>query len=232
MAGKRRLTITGLGSGGVHDLTLGTWQTIQKADILFLRTADHPVVDWIKKRGVVFSTFDAVYEQYDDFTRVYETITERLIRATTAGKHLVYAVPGHPMVAERTTKLLLVRGPREGIDVKVQGGPSFLEQVFTRLKIDPIDGLLILDGLDLDAKMLHPRVPTVIAQVYDPLTASDVKLTLMERYPDEHEVTVAHALGVSHLEHIQRVPLYAMDHDFPVSSLSLIFIPPLKGVPV
>lgn len=227
MAGEGRLTIVGLGSGDQDDLTLGTWHILQKADKLYLRTAQHPVVDWLRQQEVTFTTFDALYEQYDHFSAVYEVIVERLIAAASAGTSIVYAVPGHPMVAEQTTHMLLQRGEQAGVDVEVVGGRSFLEQAFTSLRIDPIDGFLLLNGLSLTPESLNPRTPTVIAQVYDQLTASDVKLTLMERYPDDYEVTVAHALGINEQEHVHRVPLYELDHNFPLSSLSLVFVPPV-----
>lgn len=226
MSSEGRITVIGLGSGDESDLTLGTWQILQKAERLYLRTAHHPVVDWLRRQGVTFSTFDDVYEQHDRFAPVYEDVVDCLI-GEARGTHVVYAVPGHPMVAEQTTQLLLERGPQRGVDVEVKGGCSFLEEAFTRLTLDPINGFLLLNGLDFTAGACNPRIPTIIAQVYDQMTASDVKLTLMERYPDDFEVTVAHALGVDGRERIRRVPLYELDHDFPVSSLSLVMVPPV-----
>lgn len=225
---ERRLTIVGLGSGNKDDLTLGAWHAMKEADQLYLRTANHPVVAWLKQQGIAFTTFDGVYEQHNQFSDVYDWIVEHLIAATIDASHVVYAVPGHPLVAEQTTHRLLDLGKKANIEVEIIGGRSFLEQVFTRFKIDPIDGLLVLDGLGLSAERLSPRTPTIIAQVYDQLTASDVKLTLMERYPDDYAVVVAHALGIPHEERVYRVPLYEMDHQFPVSSHSLLFVPPVK----
>lgn len=228
MAGtERRLTIVGLGSGDKDDLTLGAWHTLQEAERLFLRTAHHPVVAWLQQQGVSFTTFDDVYERHDQFSDVYDRIVEQLMAATEEVSTVVYAVPGHPMVAEETTHRLLKLGEKANIEVEIIGGRSFLEQVFTSFKIDPIDGLLLLDGLGLTAEQLSPRTPTVIAQVYDQLTASDVKLTLMERYPDDFTIVVAHALGIPHEERIRRVPLYEIDHQFPLSSHSLLFVPPV-----
>ena len=37
----------------------------------------------------------------------------------------------------------------------------------------------------------------LIGQVYDAFSASEVKLTLMEKYPDEYEVTIVTAAGSS-----------------------------------
>src|SRR5690606_40714553 len=59
---------------------------------------------------------------------------------------LVYAVPGHPMVAEQTVQLLLKQAEQEGVTVDIVGGISFLDGLFARLKMDPIEGFALLDG--------------------------------------------------------------------------------------
>lgn len=221
-----RITIVGLGNGDENDLTLGVLKILRKTEQLFLRTEDHPVVPWLKEQGLTFSTFDTVYEQHDQFAPVYADIVEQLITAAN-GRHVVYAVPGHPMVAEQTTQLLLQQGQLNRIDVEVKGGRSFLEAVFARFELDPINGFVLLNALGFTARQCHPRMTTVIAQVYNQVVASDVKLTLMERYPDDYEVIVAHALGIAGQERIQRVPLYELDHGFSASSLSLVIVPPV-----
>lgn len=223
---KGTITVVGLGSGDKDDLTFETWDLLKGANRLFLRTEDHPVVSWLKRRGLTYRTFDDVYERYDRFQPVYEEVVETLFREAAKGA-VVYAVPGHPMVAEKTTQLLLDRGPSRGIRVDVKGGRSFLEALFGRLRLDPIDGFLLLDGSSLVVDQLNPRLNTVIAQVYDLFTASDVKLTLMERYPDDWEVVVVHALGITGKEAITPMPLYALDRSFPVSSHSLVVVPPV-----
>ncbi|WP_054951047.1 nucleoside triphosphate pyrophosphohydrolase [Numidum massiliense] len=226
MREKGSLTIVGLGSGDESDLTLEVWRTLQQATHIFLRTARHPVVAYLEREGLRFTAFDDAYEQHAQFADVYEEIVARLFAAAEVDE-IVYAVPGHPMVAEQTTQMLIARGETAGIPVEVKGGRSFLEAIFTRLNVDPIDGFQLLDALTLTADACNPRLFTVIAQVYDQLTASDVKLTLMERYPDNTAVIVAHNLGIAGQEHIKRVPLYELDHGFPVSSLSVVAVPPV-----
>ena len=59
--------------------------------------------------------------------------------------------------------------------------------------LDPVDGLQICDALELAAlhhPSLNPDKPALIAQVYSRAIASDLKLTLMNQYPPEHEVWV------------------------------------------
>ncbi|MCK9911807.1 nucleotide pyrophosphohydrolase, partial [Microbacteriaceae bacterium K1510] len=79
----------------------------------------------------------------------------------------MYAVPGHPLVAERTVQLLLQQGPEQGVEIKIEGGQSFLDPLFASLKFDPIEGFVMLDATALRADQLNPAIHTVIAQVYD-----------------------------------------------------------------
>ena len=97
MAGS--ITVVGLGSGDESQLTLGVWTVLQDAEAIYLRTADHPVVAWLAEQGLVMQSFDALYEQHGRFEEVYAAIVDDLIAKASAGADIVYAVPGHPMVA-------------------------------------------------------------------------------------------------------------------------------------
>ncbi len=219
------ITIVGLGSGDTDQLTVGIYNKLQAAKRLYVRTKDHPALSAVTAE---FVTFDDVYESRDSFPEVYAEIAERLLQAASdagVSEEIVYAVPGHPMVAERTVQILREKGKALGVDVQVLGGESFLDAAFTRLGFDPIEGFQLLDASGLNAHLLQPRLHTVIGQVYDTFTASDVKLSLMELYPDDYEVTVAHALGVQGQEQIRQVPLHELDHVQDYGNLSLIYVP-------
>jgi len=220
------ITVVGLGTGDEDQLTLGIWKKLQNAERLYLRTDRHPMVAMLRDNGIRFESFDSLYESNDRFEQVYEAIAEELLRlAKEANGELVYAVPGHPMVAEMTVQLLRARCPEQQVGLTLLGGESFLDQAFLRLGFDPIDGFQLLNGTELSVYSLNPQMHTVIGQVYDTHTASDAKLTLMELYPDDWEVVVGHSLGVSGEERIHRIPLYELDHLQDYGNLSLVWIP-------
>lgn len=224
-----KITVIGLGSGDPDRLTLGSLKLLQGGTgKRYVRTKDHPVVSWLEETGVSFVSFDEVYETKDDFPSVYREIAERLISAAKAGDQaqpVLYAVPGHPMVAEATVKLLRERCPGEGIELEITGGESFLDEAFVRLGFDPIEGFQLLDAAELNASGLDPRRHTLIGQVYDEFTASDVKLSLMDIYPDDYPVVVGHALGVAGEEQVLRIPLFELDRVEGYGNLSLVYVP-------
>ncbi|MFC5704215.1 nucleoside triphosphate pyrophosphohydrolase [Cohnella faecalis] len=221
------ITIVGLGSGGENQLTLGILKKLEQATHRYVRTVDHPAVADLSARGIEFVSFDSLYESYGRFEEVYEAIAKTLLSAAAdhPGESIVYAVPGHPMVAERAVQLLRERAVQEGIELQLLGGESFLDQAFVRLGFDPIEGFQLLDASELTREHLRPRLHTIIGQVYDAFTASDVKLALMSVYPDEYPVTVGQALGVPGQERILTVPLHELDRLDVYGNLTLVYIP-------
>jgi tetrapyrrole methylase family protein/MazG family protein len=220
------ITVVGLGAGGEDRLTLGVLKLLEASGRRYARTADHPAVADLARRGITFETFDAVYESHGDFEQVYEQIAETLLRlaAENPDAPIVYAVPGHPMVAERTVRLLRERAPQRNVEVRLLGGESFLDEAFARLGFDPIEGFQLLDAAELTREHLRPRLHTLIGQVYDVYTASDVKLSLMDVYPDDYPIVVGQALGVPGQERILRIPLYELDRLDEYGNLTLVYV--------
>lgn len=224
------IIIVGLGSGDPDQLTLGIWRRLQSAGRIFVRTEQHPVMALLREHQLAYESFDQLYEQHESFPEVYEAIASRLLAEATSGntasdEAIIYAVPGHPMVAERTVQLLRERCGAAGVELTVLGGESFLDAAFASLGFDPIEGFTLLDAAELQASMLQPQLHTLIGQVYDAFTASDVKLALMERYPEDYEVVIGHALGVQGEERVVKVPIYELDRDQAYGNLSIIYIP-------
>ncbi|MFE0560188.1 nucleoside triphosphate pyrophosphohydrolase [Paenibacillus sp. NPDC058910] len=222
------ITVVGLGSGNPDRLTIGIIKTMQRASKVYVRTLSHPVIAALNEFQIHPESFDHVYEAHDTFPEVYESIASALINLAKAAeddRELVYAVPGHPMVAEATVRLLRERCPGEHVTLTVLGGESFLDEAFVRLGFDPIEGFQLLDAAELRASVIQPQLHTLIGQVYDMFTASEVKLALMELYPDEYPIIVGHALGVEGEEVIQRVPLYELDRIDGYGNLSLVYVP-------
>ena len=101
------------------------------------------------------------------------------------------------MVAEKTVQLLLEKGPERDIEIILEGGQSFLDPLFQAVQIDPIEGFQLLDATALERDELQITQHMIIGQVYDMFTASEVKLTLMQKLPDDYEVYIVTAAGSS-----------------------------------
>ncbi len=223
----KTLTIIGLGAGDFNQLQMGVYRKLKAAKKLYVRTIDHPVLEELAAEGVKFESFDKVYEKHDAFQPVYAEIADALIEAS-AVEDIMYAVPGHPLVAEQTVQLLIAAADEGKIKLVIEGGQSFIDPIFGALKIDPIEGFQLLDGTGFSMHDINMRQHILIAQVYDTFSASEVKLTLMEKYDDEYPVTVVTAAG-SAQEQIVTVPLYELDQSVEVNNLTTVYVPPVKS---
>ncbi|HBT72484.1 MAG TPA: nucleoside triphosphate pyrophosphohydrolase [Lysinibacillus sp.] len=223
----KTLTIIGLGAGDFNQLQMGVYRKLKAAKKLYVRTIDHPVLEELAAEGVKFESFDKVYEKHDAFQPVYAEIANALIEAA-AVEDIMYAVPGHPLVAEQTVQLLIAAADEGKIKLVIKGGQSFIDPIFGALKIDPIEGFQLLDGTGFSMHDINMRQHILIAQVYDTFSASEVKLTLMEKYDDEYPVTVVTAAG-SAQEQIVTVPLYELDQSVEVNNLTTVYVPPVKS---
>jgi tetrapyrrole methylase family protein/MazG family protein len=75
----------GLGAGDLEQLPYGIYKKLKQAKKCYTRTMDHPVIDELEQEGVVFESFDHVYEKYDTFAEVYEEISETIMEYAASG---------------------------------------------------------------------------------------------------------------------------------------------------
>lgn len=222
------ITVVGLGAADFEQMTIGVYNMLKNANKLYVRTIDHPVLKTLQEEGIQFISFDDVYEKHDTFQPVYEEIVSRLIEAVQS-ESIIYAVPGHPLVAEQTVQLLIEEERQGNIKLSIQGGQSFLDPIFAALKIDPIDGFQLIDGTNFSIHQINMKSHLLIAQVYDEFSASEVKLTLMEKYRDDYPVTIVTAAG-SKDEVLKTVPLYELDQAVEINNLTTIYVPPVSSM--
>ncbi len=248
------LTLLGLGPGDPALLTRAALDHLAAIDEVVLRTAVHPTVSALPGHLRVRS-FDGLYEQAPDFETIYETIAHDLLGQVRGGRSVTYGVPGHPLVAEATTRRLLAGAKLEALPTRIIAGLSFLEPVCEALALDPFDGgLQLLDALDLrppsgkpwdgDDAWIHlngggqyepppvpypvvPTRPALLAQVYNSRVASDAKLTLLQRYPPEHPVTIVRAAGTGPAPIMTTVSLAELDHQHDLDHLTVVYLPAL-----
>ena len=221
------LTVIGLGAADFDQMQMGVYKKIKQAKKLYVRTVDHPVLHDLREEGVEFSSFDHVYEKHATFEPVYAEIAESLIEAAQH-EDIMYAVPGHPLVAELTVQHLIEADRVGRVQLKIEGGQSFLDPIFGALKIDPIEGFQLLDGTSMSMHDINMRQHILIAQVYDTFSASEVKLTLMEKYRDDYPVTIVTAAG-STQEQLRTVPLYELDMAAEINNLTTVYVPPVQS---
>ena len=214
--------IVGLGPGDAGLITLDAWQLMSQTKRLILRTAIHPSVARLDEACLAYEALDRFYETEATFEEVYGHIVDYVLAAAQK-EDVVYAVPGSPVVAERTVQLLEEKGAGAGVTVDVLPGMSFLEVMYTRLRFDPVGGVTIIDSSDADSLPKDLQTPLIVTQVYDRRVASDVKLSLMDLYGDEYEAQLIYHISLPD-EDIRTIKLYELDRIDTIDHLTSLFL--------
>lgn len=222
------ITLLGLGPGNPDLLTRQAWHFLKNISEIYLRTKQHPVVDGLPP-GLQVHSFDYLYEREDEFEKVYKQIVESIVEFGLQPNGVVYAVPGHPFIAESTCPEIASQAREAGIPLRIIPGLSFIEPVMTALNLDLLPHTALVDALEMAVAHVPPfppSAPAFVAQLHSKLVASNVKLTLMSVYPDEHPVHLIHAAGTTR-ERVESLPLYEIDHSDQIGLLSSLYVPPM-----
>ena len=222
------IVIVGLGPGNPGQITLEAWRVIENAPEVYLRTKRHPSVAALPAR-TTYHSFDHLYETLSSFAQVYEEIACSIVALGRRSQGVVYAVPGHPLVGETSVSRILELTEAEGPPTRIVAGVSFLEPTTAALRIDPFDGLQICDAMILAQRhhpCLNPDVAALIVQLYSRQLASDVKITLMNLYHDDHPIKIVRCAGTQR-QQVCELPLYALGRQDELGHLTSVYIPPL-----
>ncbi|HSH11891.1 MAG TPA: nucleoside triphosphate pyrophosphohydrolase [Ilumatobacter sp.] len=217
-----RIVVVGLGPGGVEHVTAETTQAIQRARHRFLRTAVHPSAHLVPDA----TSFDALYEQAQRFEDVYAAIAEQLVAAAVQHGDVLYAVPGSPLVLERSVRVLL-DDPR--VAVTVLPAMSFLDLVWARLGIDPVEtGVRLIDGHRFASAASGHSGALLVAHTHANWVLSDIKLSIDDPSGnlDDTPVVLLVALGTPD-EQIVETTWADMDRVIEADHLTSLYIPSL-----
>lgn len=209
-----RLTIVGLGPAGPELITPETRAALDGQAPVRLRTARHPAA-----ASVDAPTFDGVYETGTRFSAVYEEIAERLVRDIDRHDEVVYAVPGSPLVLERTVAILRARGD---LDLELLPAVSFLDMVWARLGVDPVEeAVRLIDGHVFASAAAGQLGPLLVAHTHANHVLSEIKLAFEEPPPG---AIVLHHLGLPD-EQIVEAEWADIDRCLEADHLTSLFVP-------
>lgn len=216
------ITVVGLGPGGPELFGSNARRAIADAHSAYLRTRRHPAASEL---GAVAS-FDHHYEECATFEEVYASIVEDLVEAARRAEgergEIVYAVPGSPLVAERTVQMLRA-DPR--VAISVRPATSFVDLAWERLGVDPISaGVRLVDGTRFAEDAAGERGPLLVGQCWSAGVLSDIKLSIDHAPSAAHgSVTLLHHLGLPD-ERVVRVAWEDLDRSLEPDHLTSLWI--------
>jgi siroheme synthase len=226
------ITIVGLGPGDPRHLTREAWGVLLESREVWLRTARHPTVPPSAPPIWPFAPLTTCTNPRRISLRSTRPSRSGSWNWATGPKGWSTPSPGHPLVGEATVRKVLQMAREAGLPTRVVDGVSFVEVALTALGLDALEpGIQVCDGIEIAAlhhPPLNPDLPALIGQVYSRRLASDLKLTLMNQYPDEHPVTLIFAAGTD-AQRLVHLPLYELDRQ-EVDHLTTLYVPPLPPV--
>jgi tetrapyrrole methylase family protein / MazG family protein len=221
VAQRPHVVVVGLGPAGTDLAGAGIAELRRDPTSTWLRTARHPAAAALEGAH----TFDDVYESAATFDDVYAAIVERLVAAAQSAspERVVYAVPGSPLVAERTVELLRADAR---VQVTIVPALSFLDLAWGALEIDPLAaGVRLVDAAEFADVAATERGPFLVAQCWSRHLLSEVKLAL----GDDAASTLLRPVLLHHLglddEVVAEVDWWDLDRTLEPDHLTSLYVP-------
>ena len=216
-----RIVVVGLGPAGPEYVTEHTRAEIARGAHRYLRTDRHPSASLVPDAD----TFDDVYEAADTFADVYAEIADRLAAAAQLHGEVLYAVPGSPLILERTVRALRTD---QRIECTIHPAMSFLDIAYARLGIDPVEAnVTLVDGHEFAIAAAGMAGPLLVAHTHANWVLSDIKLAVENATGDE-PVVILQRLG-SPDERITHTTWAELDRTVEADHLTSIYIPHLAA---
>lgn len=184
-----------------EQLTLEAIEAIEGADKVLLRTGRCGLRDHLVEKGVAFETLDALYERAEDFDELIRLTTQAVLDASREGS-VAYAVFD---VRDVSVQALL----KTGADVRVIVGPPAEEGLWAFAE----GATDCWAASEWETWTLHADRNALIREVDTRELSAEVKLKLMDCYPEESEIYVRAGDGgveKTSLVELDRLPAY--DH--------------------
>jgi tetrapyrrole methylase family protein / MazG family protein len=219
--GRPRITVVGLGPAGPTLRSESASSLLTDSVHVFLRTARHPGAEDFPAA----QSFDRLYDTQPTFEDVYAAIVEELVRLAdrVSPEPVVYAVPGSPLVAERTVELLRADNR---VDLTVLPALSFLDLAWDRLGLDPLRAeVRLVDASSFPHLVRGQAGPFLVGQCWTRQLLSDMKLAVPAD-PDGAlpRPVILHHLGLDD-EVVADVEWWELDRTVDADHLTSVFVP-------
>lgn len=188
-----RITVVGVGLE-IGQLTFAAAEALTGGARVILHTDRIGCAKWLNEKGIPFDALDELYESIEDFDEHAQKAAEHVMEAAQVSD-VVYAVYD---VRDRSVYAL----NRLGVRMEVIAGPSVEGALLAHL-----DGATrMLEASDWESFRLSAMDNALVRELNSRELASEVKLKLMECYPDETRCLVRMGDGS-----VARAPLYDLD---------------------
>ena len=181
------------------DLTLSAIEKFQTVSCIILKTVKLPCAQWLRASGIDFESLDTLFDSTDDFDALNSAVVSRLIDLAQE-REIIYAV-AHS--TDRTVKMLTEMAVGE---IHILPGVSYEGKLLAYADTH----YTVAAASDMDAFIPQPGVNTIITEIDDRYLASEVKISLLDHYPDELQIIVLDGGNVP--QYVSLTDLDRLDH--------------------
>lgn len=189
-----RITIVGTG-WTAGQLTLEAAEALMGGGKVILHTDRCGCAGWLREKGIAFESLDALYDAFDDFDAHAQAAADAVLEAADSGD-VVYGVFD---VRDRSAQALAAQAPER---VRVIAGPPAEGALLAFAKGET----RVVEAADWEDFHLTARENCLIRELDSRELAAEVKLRLMEVYPEESGIILLQGDDAP-----VRVPLYELD---------------------
>lgn len=189
-----QILIVGVG-WSADDLTLKAVRYLKSGNRVVLRTGQCGCAEWLTQEGIPFTTMDDLYERCADFDELVEQ-TARTVGDMAQSESVVYCVSD--LKDKTCLRLVELFGKHVALAPGVSDGAA--------LAAYSGDGVTVVSAADADRFRPDVRLSTLVREIASPIMAGEIKLRLMECYPEELGIYISDASG-----NIRTIPLCELD---------------------
>lgn len=216
-----KITVVGLGYSDINGMSVEGYRTLfenkNNAKII-CQTISHKVVKEMSDRDIEFETLDRFYENAESFDEIYEGACEYIISCANSSD-VIFCVSGSPALGDVITNKLTAQSQNE---VKIISCPGIAEHISSTSSLVMESGYCAIPAHALQKNMINTHSTLCITEVDNKFLASEIKLMLLDFYPDDYKIYYFYGHPESKYEEIC---LFDMDrqktYDFSVNFVVL-----------
>lgn len=183
----KNITVIGLGYRDINGLTLEAYKLLFENNAgkkIICRTATHAVVAELAARNIEFETLDRFYEGAESFDDMYEAMVSYI--ASVAEDNEIYlCVSGSPVNGDLLVNTLFEHYPERIKLISGEGVNEFLSSV---AGVTSGDSVNTIPAHLFRKYLVNTRAINIITEADNKFLVSEIKLKLLEMYPEDHEI--------------------------------------------
>jgi tetrapyrrole methylase family protein/MazG family protein len=218
----QKLTIVALGPSERY-LTCAAREAICSAKRLILQTEKTAAAAWIKTAGLAFTSMDKLYERSETFDELNKAIARELFLDDA---DTVFAVAGTGIGGSALYRRIMSAAAEKGATVGAIAGIGYAQAAAAETGLFVDAGFRAVSAAQLDEITIDVKAPFAVEEIDSVLLAGEVKLRLMEYYPQELPVRVARLENGQYTARI--IPLCELDRLSGYDVSTCVLLPKLE----